>query len=123
MDDIIPKGTNFVRGTVDSKDLPLLVEMKKHNDIKLYVQHISNRIADPPCTLITGQFSWLSDMECIVKAQALPLMLLYMASKKTLELNPNNAIIKELRKVAEDRAETSVCNLMYLPENIFIITS
>jgi molecular chaperone HtpG len=53
-----------------------------------------------------------------MKAQALqgPSMLSYMASKKTLELNPNNAIIEDLRKVAKDRAETSVCNLMYLPE-------
>ena len=116
--DIIPEDANFIRGTVDSKDLPLLVKTKNHNDIKLYVRRVSGRITNLPCTLVTGQSSQLSNTKCIVKAQALqgPSMLSYMASKKTLELNPNNAIIEDLRKVAKDRAETSVCNVMYLPE-------
>ena len=39
----------------------------------------------------------------------------YMASKKTLELNPNNAIVKELKKkMAEDKADKSVRNFTYL---------
>ena len=38
-----------------------------------------------------------------------------MASKKTLELNPNNAIVKELKKkMAEDKADKSVHNFTYL---------
>jgi molecular chaperone HtpG len=40
---------------------------------------------------------------------------LYMALKKTLKLNPSITIIKELKcKVAEDKADESVCDLTYL---------
>jgi HSP90 family molecular chaperone len=46
------------------------------------------------------------------------------AIKKTLELNPSNAIIKELRqKVSKDKANRSVHNLTYLLFETALLTS
>jgi molecular chaperone HtpG len=87
---------------------------------------VSSRLASSPCCLVTGEYGWSANMERIMKAQALrdANSGMYMASKKTMEVNPTHPIIATLRqKAEEDRGDTTVKDLIWLLYDTSLLTS
>lgn len=61
----------------------------------------STRLENTPCVIVTGQYGYTARMEQIINAQAMRSDDMYggfMKSRKTLEINPNNKIIRDLNK-------------------------
>jgi len=84
------------------------------------------RLNESPCVLVTSEWGWSATMEKIMKAQALrdTSSGAYMISKKTMEINPDNSIVIELKKRVEaDQNDKTVKDLVWLMYEIALLSS
>jgi len=100
--------------------------IKEVLDTKVEKVVCSNRLESSPCCLVTGEYGWTARMEQIMKAQALRdnASSMYMASKKTLEINPDHSIVAALRaKAEENKSDKTVKDLIWLLFDTALLTS
>lgn len=138
------EGKKLVCVTKEGLDLPVSEEEKKSQEDekasyegltkkikeilgdKVEKVQVSDRMVESPCSLVTGEYGWSANMERIMKAQALRdnSMTQYMASKKTMEINPKHPIIKALKdKFAADSGDKTIKDLVWLLFETSLLTS
>merc|ERR1712093_382307 len=109
-----------------TKFAPLCSIIKELLGEKVEKVVISDRLVSSPCVLVTGEYGWSANMERIMKAQALrdSTMGMYMSGRKTLEVNPENPIVDELRKrTAADSGDKTNKDLVLLMFETALLSS
>ena len=105
---------------------PLTEYLKTLYDGKVNKVTVSQRVETTPSVIVTSMYGQSANMERIMKAQALrdSSSSAYMMSKKTMEVNPHNPIIKSLRdKVAADQGDKTVKDVIWMLYDTSLLTS
>jgi molecular chaperone HtpG len=100
--------------------------MKEVLSDKVEKVQVSSRLKDSPCCIVTGEYGWTANMERIMKAQALrdSSMSSYMASKKTMEINPTHPIVVALReKAAANASDKTIKDLIWMLFDTSMLTA
>jgi molecular chaperone HtpG len=95
-------------------------------DDKIEKVVVSTRLHDSPCCLVTNEYGWSANMERIMKAQALKdsSSHAYMMSKKTMEINPENIIIRNLlEKMKEEVKDNTMKDIVWMLYETSLINS
>lgn len=88
---------------------------------------VTDRLAESPCCLVTGEYGYTARMEQIMRMQALRTDggFGFMASKKTLEVNPSHPIVVRLVQEvgATETPSKSTKDLVWLLYDTALLTS
>jgi len=87
---------------------------------------VGDRMVDSPASLVTTEYGWSANMQRIMKAQVLrdSQMSSFMVGKKKMEINPDHAIMIELRKKFDANAsDRTVKDLVWLLFETAMLTS
>jgi len=101
-------------------------KIKEILDAKVEKVVVGERLEDSPCVLVTSEYGWTANMERIMKAQALRdnSMTSYMASKKTLEVNPKHGIVRELKNLVDkDSSNSTIKDIVWLLYDTALLSS
>ncbi|CAE8601797.1 unnamed protein product [Polarella glacialis] len=85
----------------------------KDAGVKIEKVEISKRLTSSPVVVVTSQFGYSAQQEKVMKSQAFQNkdQLSMMAGRKTLEINPNHAVIQDLlAKVKASESDESAVN-------------
>jgi len=93
---------------------PLLDFMNETLKGKVEKVVLSNSLTELPSCIVTEQYTWSSNMERIMKAQALGdnSMAQFMKSRKTLEINPSHAFIQKINATEDNKEKTKLTNIL-----------
>ncbi|KAF9132137.1 heat shock protein 90 [Mortierella sp. 14UC] len=89
---------------------------------------VSRRISESPCVLVSGMYGMSSNMERILKAQALrdapDHLSSYFTPKKIMEFNPKHAVVESLKRLVEEGGnEGLVKDLVQLMFDVALVVS